>query len=346
MKSEGSVPLNVELWEYSLLNPEKILDANYFVDIDRLVIPSDAQLHGFIKQKDSPQMSPAELEKHVLQSIDLIASSMLKSEDEKTYDQLLSKLKDLMSHPYANLTTFRSFWPVLDMSHSVYSKLEESQQMEFLNVAVREFIDKRHLVYKRHGYSIATLQVLSDVNAHKAQGTTASHKLARVFKSHNLTQAKSPSELIDNELTFGLMEEGISLADLDPMCKKIGIEFKWHEKNQNKKPDFFLHLNADEMYFGEAKHKKEQGGGQNDQVKEIIKFIKYSESRENFGYISFLDGIYFNSLIPDVTSVKRRLNKGQTQSKEIRKALLFNSRNYFLNTEGLHQFLRIKLEQS
>lgn len=344
MKGKGSVPLNVELWEYSLQNPERILDANYFVDIDRLVIPSDAQLHGFNKNRHNSQISPAELETLVLESIDLIASSIVKSEDEKTYDQLLSKLKDLMSHPYANLTTFRSFWPVLDMSHSVYSKLEESQQMEFINVAVREFIDKRHLVYKKHGYSIATLQVLSDASAHKAQGTTASHKLARVFESHNLTQAKSPSDWIENELTFGLMEEGISLTDLVPMCRKIGIEFKWHQKNQNKKPDFFLHLHADEMYFGEAKHKKEQGGGQNDQIKEIIKFINYSERRKNFGYISFLDGIYFNSLIPDVTLVKKRLNKGQTQSKEIKEALLSNSQNYFLNTEGMHQFLKRKLE--
>lgn len=336
---------NIELWEYSLRHPEKILDYSYFIDLDRLVIPANNELHG----SDSSQQKKndlAKLEQKIIEVLSKI-SDLNEADDESVVarSQFIQELKVLMDTPSANLTTFRSFWPVLDMSHSVYSSLNENDKIEFLEVAAEEFIQKRHRVYKEHGYSLSVLQVLADANAHKSQGVTAANKLSEIFESYLLRKSRSPVDFLENEMSYALMEDGIHLADLKPMCKKLNIKFEWHEDNQKKKPDFFLHLKDSEMYFGEAKHKKEGGGGQNDQIKEIIKFIGFSENRKNFGYISFLDGIYFNTLIPDVQlSEKTRMNKGLRQSKEIRDSLAKSPSNYFLNTEGIKKFLKQKLK--
>lgn len=343
--AEGQILSNVDLWEYSLQHPEKILDYSYFVDLDRLVIPSQNELHGggHSKQKKNDLTT---LEQEIIRVISEI--SELKDAQEMGNDsrsELIQKLKALMEKPSANLTTFRSFWPVLDMSHSVYSSLSDVEKREFLEVAVKEFISKRHSVYKNYGYSLSVLQVLADANAHKSQGATAAHKLSDIFESYSLKKAKSSNEFLSTNMSYALMEEGIRISDLKPMCKKLNIKFEWHEENQKKKPDFFLHLKNSVIYFGEAKHKKEGGGGQNDQIKEIIKFIGFSENREDFGYISFLDGIYFNTLIPNVQLTgKTKLNKGHRQSKEIRDSLTKNSSNYFVNTEGMKKFLKQKLK--
>jgi hypothetical protein len=340
--SEAEKNLNVKLWEYSLSNPENILDTFYFVDINRIVIPHNVAFHKAPNSDDVNDLAAIEIS--IIQIIkDIASNEEQKINDSEWYNKQITKIRRLMQNPSANLTTFRSFWPVLDMSFSVYSNLTEDQQLQFLYFAVREFIKNRHSLYESNGYSLNTLQILSDVNAHKAQGATAANKLGELFEHYSLSRASNVEQLLSRELTFALMEEAITISDLDHLCKQLGVKFEWHQSNQKKKPDFFLHLRSNEFYFGEAKHKKEGGGGQNDQIKEIIKFIGFTEKRQNFGYISFLDGIYFNSLISDTKGLDKRLNKGQTQSKEIRDSLGENVNNYFLNTEGMKKFLEIKV---
>ena len=333
---------NLELWEFSLGHPEQILDYHYFVDIEKIVIPENSNFHSNPQKLDMNSL--ASLEKKIVDVFRYLAKDNDLRIRGKDFISQMQYLQKLMDSPSANLTTFRSFWPVLDMSYSVYKSLTSEQQIAFLQVAAIEFLEKRHKLYENHGYSLSTQQVLADTNAHKAQGTTAAKKLAKIFEEHGLSRAKNVDEFLSNQMTYALMEDSIKITDLSSMRKYLGIKFQWHDRNQKKKPDFFIHLRGDEFYFGEAKHKKEGGGGQNDQIKEIIKFIGFGEARANFGYISFLDGIYFNSLISNTESIQKRFNKGQTQSKEIHDALKEFPNNYFLNTEGMKKFLTLKLE--
>jgi hypothetical protein len=76
---------------------------------------------------------------------------------------------------------------------------------------------------------------------------------------------------------------------------------------------------------------------------ELISFIKFQEDRPKFGYISFLDGIYFNRLIVSEEKSGRRPNKESKQSLEISQILHKNRANYFVNTKGINEFLRLKL---
>ncbi len=83
----------------------------------------------------------------------------------------------------------------------------------------------------------------------------------------------------------------------------------------------------------EHKHMKESGGGQDKQMTEIIDFVSYNDN--GVGYISFLDGVYFNLLSDkNITS-----GKSFIQRSKIYKNLNNNKQNYFINTRGFVKFL-------
>jgi hypothetical protein len=256
----------------------------------------------------------------------------------------MGKLMSLLNKEGANLSSFRSFWPVIDMNYSVYTKvLTIYEKRLFLEYAVPKYIEFRHSVYDSHGYSFSSLQILADSNAHKKQGPTASRKLLDIFRKYKLTKASSAKSLISDPGSFALMRDPIQLEDIVLLMKHFKIKFRWHNKKQDKEPDFFLHLPNGEFFIGEAKHKKEQGGGQKGQVEELISFIEGKENAPKFGYISFLDGIYFNKLILPEGKSPRRSNTPTKQSSKITQILEKNRANYFVNTKGINEFLRLKL---
>lgn len=97
-------------------------------------------------------------------------------------------------------------------------------------------------------------------------------------------------------------------------------------------PDAVFKYN-DRIFIVEHKHLKEGGGGQDKQLGEIIDLIKYKD--DNVSYISYMDGMYFNSLINPKPNVKISNSK-----KDIIKYLTENSENYFLNTHGFEKILK------
>jgi hypothetical protein len=330
-------PGNILLWDYSLKNPENILDEYYFHDVSHLVIPAT-------KSESDLASEYFVVEIEINKVIQEISTSTTESEQKIKLEKNMEKLMSLLMKEGANLSTFRSFWPVIDMNYSIYTKeLTSYEKRLFLEYAIPLYIKHRHLVYNSHGYSSSSLQILADSNAHKKQGPTASRKLSAIFRQYKLTKAPSAKSLISNPGSFALMKDPIQVDDISLLIKHFKIKFEWHRSRQGKEPDFFLHLTNGDFFIGEAKHKKEQGGGQNDQMGELISFIRLQEDRPKFGYISFLDGIYFNRLIVPEEKSSRRPNKESKQSLEISQILEKNSANYFVNTKGMHEFLRLKL---
>lgn len=87
------------------------------------------------------------------------------------------------------------------------------------------------------------------------------------------------------------------------------------------------------IYIVEHKHLKEGGGGQDKQLLEIIDLIKYSE--DGVRYISYFDGMYFNSLINPKSTVK--IN---TVKNDIINNLTKCPNNFFVNTMGFEKILK------
>lgn len=330
------MPLNIDLWNHSLEMGEEILDPHYFVAVENFVISDTSNFHG----EKANVTSAITVENKVNELISKIADQINNNINYIIHDKEIEELRNLMLSDFSNLTTFRSFWPVLDMNSSVFTSLNVIQQKEFLEQAAISFIKNRHGLYSSVGYSPISLQILSDANAHKGQGSMASNKLAKIFLMVGLIEAVNWTDFFNHSGTFALMGRSISDSELDLLCKKLNIDFEWRKGRQNKKPDFFLHIGS-EIYFGEAKHKKEGGGGQNDQVNEIIDFISFTEASQQFGYISFLDGVYFNKFSEPM--IGKKINKTQNQKRKIEHLLALNTNNYFLNTAGIEKFLKVKL---
>lgn len=109
--------------------------------------------------------------------------------------------------------------------------------------------------------------------------------------------------------------------------KKLNIRLA--TKKQNKKLDLIIKING-RIFLCEAKHLNTSGGGQDKQIAELIEIISLKEQNKNISYIAFLDGSYSNVLL----GAKSGGDKLTTQRKEIKKYLLHNPNNFWVNTTG------------
>jgi len=321
---------NLELWEFSLNNPEPPFGDPYYILNNENIITKSAsgQAHPLLL-----------LEENITTLINEYAVSK--------YEGILDSIVKLLDSEYTNSTTFISYWHQHDMSFSVYKDFPTSTKMDFLKYILPKYIEQRHIYYKKHNYSAISLQVVIDNAGHKESGNLSNKKIQAMCESAGLIQVSDLSTLSSKEFTFNIIR-GDSKEMLDRFCEEMSIDFKWRVDHKRKNPDFII--NFDKKFFiGEAKHKKEGGGGQNDQMLELLDLISFSEKRKDFGYISFLDGLLFNkftdahSEIKQKTFSKKKSNKIHTQYKSITMNLSKNPNNYFLNTKGFELFLKTQV---
>jgi len=84
------------------------------------------------------------------------------------------------------------------------------------------------------------------------------------------------------------------------------------------------------IFLCEAKHLNTSGGGQDKQIAELIEIVSLKEQNKNISYLAFLDGSYSNILLANENGG----DKLTTQRKEIKKYLLRNPNNFWVNTIG------------
>ena len=99
----------------------------------------------------------------------------------------------------------------------------------------------------------------------------------------------------------------------------------------------FFKLNS-KIFLCEAKHLNTSGGGQDKQIAELIEIISLKEKKKNIFYIAFLDGSYSNILLSDANGG----DKLTTQRGEIKKYLLHNQNNFWVNTVGFETLFHKK----
>jgi hypothetical protein len=247
----------------------------------------------------------------------------------------LSQLLLLLKEKSVNYTEFTSFFPALDVSYSIYKKLSTDEKLEFLMIAVKAYIEKRHTIYQGHGYSPVTLQVRKDFEKHKTGGSSANKKAREIFSSNGYTAATTASDFFKNNLKFAFLDD-INLASsiLAGLKAHYSLTFEWSKNHQNKSADLIFKDQSGKIFICEMKHMKEGGGGQDKQVSELISLVSYSEKNPGLGYVSFLDGIYFNGFI------RPSLPKTREQVRQINDYLEKNKNNYFVNTWGFDQLLK------
>ena len=311
---------NIKLFEFSLNNPEPIID-EFYLKKGNLIISKDLKNPSDLMRKNFD----------LLESIS-VYNFAKKNKNQAIAKKAIEKILEIVKSKNINYSEFVSFWPVVDISYSLFSKMNAEEQLEIIKNIVEKYIELRHCLYSSYGYTPTTLQVGKDAKAHKESGNLGIYKVSKILdkagykKANKVTLENFTSE--GDKKYIQADKKGKKL--FKNLLNSYRIKFSWSKKKEQKMPDFLIRHRED-IFIVEHKHTKEGGGGQNKQINEVISFISFSESNSKIHYISFLDGIYFN-----LFAKKKYLNKGKilNQLKNIKENLRRNKQNYFVNTAG------------
>jgi len=318
---------NTDLFQLSLKNPEPLID-DFYVKKGGLII------------SDNPN-SPNGLMKTNRDLLDNITAFRIAKDvhNIKMMDHAVINTQELMQEKGVNYSEFSSFLSIIDVSYSIYHTLSKNEQIEFLKIAIKKYIEMRHPIYLNHGYTATSLQVGKDAKSHKSSGMLGIIKGASILDNFSYSKLKPL-----NLNSFNSQNKIYILTDKDgkklfkEILKKYKIDLKWSSGREKKMPDI-LFKNGSDIYIVEQKHMKELGGGQDKQVTEIINFISYSEGKSlvKVHYVTFLDGLYFNLFTKKNSFLD---GKVKNQLVSIKKNLENQPSNYFVNTFGFNKLLK------
>lgn len=315
----------LKLFHECLDNPETLVDG--FYTHDELVIP----------------ISPVHQATEAMQTWCMVLERITAAKvaiDDKNKKELSAHIvqldKLLMSRDYANFLEFTAFFPVMDVSFSMYRKLAAKDRYRFLRVILKHYLEKRHQVYSAHGYIITTVQVRKDFEKHKVQGNFGNKKARKMFDAAGYRESNS---LLGKRKRFCIVSSAQNQKVLREM-EQIGASWysHWSSHHEGKRADVVFIDRNGRWFIGEMKHLKEGGGGQDKQVNELITFIdnrSHQHHGEKVNYVAFLDGVYFNKFISPATGTKTA-----KQRERIEECLSEGINNFFVNTHGLAALLR------
>lgn len=317
---------NIELFKYSLKNPEPLID-DYYIKDRSLTISSSS---------DRPNKLMS-LNRELLDNITAYRIAASQGNNEMQLD-ILKTVQSLLRNKGLNFSEFASFWAVVDVSYSQYFSLPDTEQLEFLGSVIKKYLEMRHEAYLSHGYSATTLQVGKDAKAHKSSGSLGIKKTASILVENGYAQLPDLTlGSFTNSRKAFLFSDKNGKKLFKAILPAFQIGFLWSSGRQQKMPDV-LFKNGNDIYIVEHKHMKEGGGGQDKQVSEVVDFVKYSEpnSAAIIHYVTFMDGRYFNLF------ARKKVGDGKTETQiaTIRENLADNPKNYFVNTAGFRELLK------
>jgi len=174
------------------------------------------------------------------------------------------------------------------------------------------------------------IQAILDSNSGRKKGKCGEKKLLHILVKCGFQEVKTWEDFSDKRKCAAKFSKIFSVKNVR---KKLGI--KLAAKKQNKKLDLIIKVN-NRIFLCEAKHLNTSGGEQDKQIAELIEIISLKEQNKNISYIAFLDGNYSNILLSDESGGDKLI----TQRKEIKKYLLHNPNNFWVNTIGFKRLFR------
>ncbi len=304
---------NLDLLNYCKENKENFLDSAY------IFLEKDMNLDKYIEKTKKIKNKLIAIK----EICDKKSSEMVLNE---LFNTLIFDIKE-----YASYSEFACFINACD------SNIDEvSNNRNLLEEITRIYIEKRDL---NEIVPSEWIQALIDKGSSRKKGKVGEKKLILVLERDKYILTKKYDEFIKNEKSIAQFSKGGDFC-LKKIKDNFGISIG--KKTQNKTLDLII-KNSSDIYFLEAKHMSTKGGGQDKQVKEIIDLIKNKPTKNNYHFVSYLDGIYSNILleIGDKKVSTKKQNKLKNQYKDIIKALNKNSNNYWINTAGFKKLFEI-----
>jgi hypothetical protein len=264
------------------------------------------------------------MSKKVKQVLKLIKEKKIKSEN---YDLLQNELLEMITSDFGSKTEFGCFINACDSTvGTLKSNKDVFSEIIDLYFENRDFDDNVSEIWT---------QALIDKGSQRSMGTAGENKLIEIAENFGFKYTNNYEEFSENNFSITKYSQKFK--------NKINPSLNFG--SQNKKLDIIIKAN-NQYFFLEAKHIKDAGGAQDKQIKELIGLFKFSMPENQF-IISFLDGVYSNTLLdisePVISdpSLLNRNNQSKiiTQQYEILKSLFENPNAIWINTKGYELLL-------
>jgi hypothetical protein len=234
----------------------------------------------------------------------------------------------------ANFSEFVAFWPMLDVSHSIFLALDAAEQATFIQRAAPAFLEKRVVDPKAWAFRKESVLAQMDAKAHKKSGALGATKIRSILQAVGFKECVTAKEFLASENAVFLPDlvKKNQGSEYLAILNHFGAKLAWSKNHSDKLPDALAKM-GDHLFIVEHKHMKEGGGGQDKQMLELVELVEEGEPNPLVHHVSFLDGIYWNALI--LPPSEGDDNKGMVTLARIKKALgAAGNTNYFVNTVG------------
>lgn len=238
-----------------------------------------------------------------------------KKENKKIIEKYFIELSKKLNK-FSNCSEFSCFINACD---SILKSAKNN--LALLKIITQKYFNKRIL---NESVPEQWIQAIIDSNSSRKKGYCGENKLLHILSTNNFREVKNWDEFLANKKTVAKFSKIFNTKDVR---KKLNI--KLSTKKQNKKLDLLI-KSGKKIFLCEAKHLNTSGGGQDKQISELIEIINLKEKNKNIFYIAFLDGSYSNILLNDNIGS----GKVNIQREEIKKYLLQNPNNFWVNTAG------------
>lgn len=306
---------NKNLLKYCLDNTTNLLDENFRVDKELIIIPRT------LNEENELTIASANI-------INLFTTmSTLNKINDTSKDNSIAKeiIRILSTVENIHFFPFNFYCQTQGIIKNNFFKLPFDEQKRL----IKDYIRDRHEMYMEHGYTKTILQTTCDSYAHKRNGDTGTRKIRIQAENHGIKH-------IDyKETNYYLNPDKGDSSKFKAILKEKNINYPYYKERNGKLPDLFLKIN-DKYIIVEHKHMSTYGGHQNSVIVDIKDFI--DEVDENVYYVAYIDGIAFQEYFAidyDYTGD----NKFDLTNKNINDIFEKNERSYVVNTAGFDKML-------
>ena len=312
---------NLVFFEESVNHKEELIDSSYHSFIERIIIPKTKNETNDLTQANT----------NVIRYISTIETMLTELKYPIEYEEitkLLIRIRNELKTTGMNYSPFCQYFNIHNINYSLFINQNESVQIELLRFLVPEYINNRHSMYLSHGYSNMVLQVMSDNYSHKRKGSYGTNIIARKLTSLGFVDLSMRNNIeIESTSKSFLLSDKTGKKAFEQFAKRNNINLSEKGMNTKKYPDALIRIGSD-YFIVEQKNMKEGGGGQDKQTLEIINFINKKPEMKNLHYVTYINGVFFNS-IENTTQAK-----ASSQYSDIQETLRKHKENYFVNSYG------------
>ena len=185
---------NLQLFEYSGVHPEPIIDPYY--NRDKVVIPPTVEETNDLVEKNAKLIE-------LISVFNYFLEQGKGSSDREVADVVSKVIRILDATEGINLTPLSQFFMVYNSSYNSFKGYTTAEKQEFVYEMLKLYCKERHGMYMSHGYTNSILQVVCDNYSHKRNSKTTIVKVCDSLESLGSTpKSRSCSARIESTTSF------------------------------------------------------------------------------------------------------------------------------------------------